>query len=80
MTLTSEDSQPDPLPKTLPGGTLFATDVAIAQGEATDTLVLKDGVYRGRARITFSTGAKPDNRESRVRPELVDWRSYRQNV
>jgi hypothetical protein len=80
MTLPSEDSQPDPLPKTLPGGTQFATDVPSARGEVTDTLVLKDGVYRGRARISFSTGARPDNREARVRPELVDWASYRQNV
>ena len=80
MTLPSEDSQPDPLPKTLPGGTLFATDVATARGEVTDSLMLKDGVYRGRARMSYSTGARSDTREARVRPEHVDWASYRQNV
>lgn len=80
MTPAREDSQPDPLPATLPCGTLFATGIASTRGEVSDTLLLKDGVYRGRARIHSLSGGKPDDREARVRPEMVDWRSYRANL
>ena len=80
MPLPTEDSQPNPLPLTLPGGTRFSTSASNARGEVTDSLMLKDGVYRGRARMTYTTGQKAHDCEARVFPELVDWRSYRQCV
>lgn len=80
VTLPREESQPNPLPQTLPSGTLFIAVANGAQGEVTDTLLLKDGVYRGRARLTYASGKKPHECEARVLPELVDWRSYRSNL
>lgn len=72
------DAQPIPLPATIPAGVYFSTGVPQAFGETTGTLTLRDGVYRGPTRLTFTTGAEPVETADRyVRPADIDWRSLR---
>ena len=80
MNPMSEQAQPNPLPPTIPPGVCVQSEHPAVCLETSGTLELgSDGIYRGPVQVSSPASPAPPYEQPKrsVRPERIDWQSYR---